>query len=100
MQPRRGVIAISVAVVALVVAGGVAVSASSARPRTDGAAAEMASFEAAIAERINQVRRVRGLRGLRRNRRLAAAADFHSADMGRRGYSHTRARTEPRSGSE
>ena len=86
MQPRRGVIAISAAVLTLVAAGGIAVGASSAGPRAAATAAGMTSFEAAIAERINQVRRARGLRGLGMNRRLAAAADFHSTDMGKRGY--------------
>jgi uncharacterized protein YkwD len=86
MQPRRAVIAVSVAVLVLVVAGGIAVSASSAAPRTDATAVEMVSFEAAIAERINEVRRARGLHSLRMSRRLAAAADFHSRDMGQRGY--------------
>jgi uncharacterized protein YkwD len=86
MQPTRGVVAISVAVLVLVAAGGSAVSASSAASRTDATAGEMASFEAAIAAQINRVRRARGLRALRMNRRLAAAADFHSRDMGQRGY--------------
>jgi uncharacterized protein YkwD len=86
MQPRRGVIGISVAVLVLAAAGGFAVSASSAAPRADAATADMASFEAAIASRINRVRRGRGLGALRVNRRLAAAADFHSKDMGQRGY--------------
>jgi uncharacterized protein YkwD len=86
MQPSRGVIAISVAVLGLVAAGGIEVSASSARPRADAATAGMASFEAAIVARINEVRRGRRLRPLRVNGRLAAAADFHSRDMGRRGY--------------
>jgi uncharacterized protein YkwD len=85
MKPERGVIAISVAVLALVAAGGTAVSAS-ARPRAETAMLAMGSFEAAIAARINRVRQGRGLRPLRVNRRLAAAADFHSRDMGRRGY--------------
>jgi uncharacterized protein YkwD len=86
MQPRLGVIAVSVAVLVLVAAGGTAVAASSAGPRADTTGADMASFEAAIAARINQVRLRRGLRALRVNGRLAAAADFHSRDMGRRGY--------------
>jgi uncharacterized protein YkwD len=86
VQPGRVVIAISVAVLVLVAAGGIAVSASSALPRADAASADMASFEAAIAARINRVRRGKGLRELQVNRRLAAAADFHSKDMGRRGY--------------
>jgi uncharacterized protein YkwD len=86
MKPGRGVIGISVAVLALVVAGGTAVSASPARPRAETDTLGMGSFEAAIAERINRVRQGRGLRPLQGNRRLAAAADFHSRDMGRRGY--------------
>jgi uncharacterized protein YkwD len=46
----------------------------------------MAALEQAVVARINHVRRGRGLRPLRMNQRLAAAADFHSKDMGRRGY--------------
>jgi uncharacterized protein YkwD len=46
----------------------------------------MAVLEDAVVARINLVRRGRGLRPLRLNRRLSAAADFHSRDMGRRGY--------------
>jgi uncharacterized protein YkwD len=46
----------------------------------------MAALEEGVIARINQVRRARGLRPLRMNPRLAAAADFHSRDMGRRGY--------------
>jgi uncharacterized protein YkwD len=46
----------------------------------------MGVLEQAVVTRINQVRRGRGLRPLRLNHRLAAAADFHSRDMGRRGY--------------
>lgn len=46
----------------------------------------MGALEQAVVARINQVRRGRGLRPLRMNLRLAAAADFHSKDMGRRGY--------------
>jgi uncharacterized protein YkwD len=45
-----------------------------------------AALEQAVVARINQVRQGRGLRPLRMNQRLAAAADFHSRDMGRRGY--------------
>lgn len=46
----------------------------------------MAVLEEAVVDRMNQVRRSHGLRPLRLNRRLSAAADFHSRDMGRRGY--------------
>jgi uncharacterized protein YkwD len=45
-----------------------------------------AALEETIIGRINQIRRGRGLRALRGNRRLAAAADFHSRDMARKGY--------------
>jgi uncharacterized protein YkwD len=45
-----------------------------------------AVLESAVVARINAVRRSRGLRPLRHNSRLAAAADYHSRDMGRRGY--------------
>lgn len=45
-----------------------------------------AVLESAVVARINAVRRSHGLRPLRHNSRLAAAADFHSRDMGRRGY--------------
>ncbi len=46
----------------------------------------MAVLEEAVVDRMNQVRRSHGLRPLRLNARLGAAADFHSRDMGRRGY--------------
>jgi len=45
-----------------------------------------ALLEEAVIGRINQIRRGRGLRPLRHNGRLAAAADFHSKDMARKGY--------------
>jgi uncharacterized protein YkwD len=45
-----------------------------------------AALEHAVIGRINQIRRGRGLRALRFNSRLAAAADFHSRDMARKGY--------------
>ena len=45
-----------------------------------------AALEAAVITRFNQIRRARGLRPLRHNSRLAAAADFHSRDMARKGY--------------
>lgn len=45
-----------------------------------------AVLESAVVARINAVRRSHGLRPLRHSSRLAAAADFHSRDMGRRGY--------------
>jgi uncharacterized protein YkwD len=45
-----------------------------------------AALEYAVIGRINALRRRHGLRALRYNPRLAAAADFHSRDMGRKGY--------------
>jgi uncharacterized protein YkwD len=53
------------------------------RTRTKSATALL---EGAVIDRINQIRRGRGLRGLRNNGRLAAAADYHSKDMARKGY--------------
>jgi uncharacterized protein YkwD len=53
------------------------------RKRTKSATA---ALEYAVIGRINAIRRRRGLRGLRHNSRLAAAADFHSRDMARKGY--------------
>jgi uncharacterized protein YkwD len=44
------------------------------------------ALEGAVVDRINRLRRGRGLRSLRWNGRLAAAADYHSRDMARRGY--------------
>jgi uncharacterized protein YkwD len=44
------------------------------------------ALEGAVVGRINLLRRGRGLRPLRWNRRLAAAADYHSHDMARKGY--------------
>jgi uncharacterized protein YkwD len=46
----------------------------------------LAVLEEGVIGRINGIRRSRGLRPLRHSRRLAAAADFHSRDMARRGY--------------
>jgi uncharacterized protein YkwD len=46
----------------------------------------LAVLEEGVIGRINGIRRSRGLRALGHNRRLAAAADFHSRDMARRGY--------------
>jgi uncharacterized protein YkwD len=46
----------------------------------------MAVLEQGVIAGINQIRRGRGLRPLRNNARLAAAADFHSRDMARKGY--------------
>jgi uncharacterized protein YkwD len=82
---RMGV-AIAFSLVALAVSGIAASASSSPQQGRSETASGMAAFEAAVVERINQVRRGRGLPGLRTNRRLAAAADFHSRDMGRRGY--------------
>ena len=57
---------------------------ASRRSRTRSAA--MAALESSVVHRINAVRGAHGLRPLRLNRRLRAAALFHSRDMGRRGY--------------
>ena len=46
----------------------------------------MAALESSVVVRMNAVRRSHGLRPLRLNRRLRAAAVFHSNDMGRHGY--------------
>jgi uncharacterized protein YkwD len=46
----------------------------------------MAALESSVVSRMNVLRRAQGLRPLRLNRRLRAAAVFHSKDMGRRGY--------------
>ena len=46
----------------------------------------MAALESAVVARMNAIRRAHGLRPLRSNRRLRAAALYHSNDMGRRGY--------------
>jgi uncharacterized protein YkwD len=46
----------------------------------------MAVLETSVVARMNAVRRAHGLRPLRLNRRLQAAAAFHSRDMGRRRY--------------
>jgi uncharacterized protein YkwD len=53
------------------------------RNRTKSATAVL---EHAVIARMNVIRRAHGLRPLRHNGRLAAAADFHSKDMARRGY--------------
>src|SRR5262245_10047290 len=45
-----------------------------------------AALESAVVSRINLIRRGRGLRPLRSNRRLSAAAHFHSRDMASKGY--------------
>jgi uncharacterized protein YkwD len=55
-------------------------------PQRSRARSAMAVLEDGVVDRLNQIRRSRGLRPLRLNRRLSAAADFHSRDMGRRGY--------------
>lgn len=62
----------------------VAAPARSTAPQRTGAA--MAALESSVVARMNVVRRSHGLRPLRLNRRLRAAAVFHSKDMGRRGY--------------
>ena len=84
MRRRAG---IATALVALAVSSGAAVGDSPAAPPAGSRVeSRLATLEVAILVRINEVRRARGLSPLRRNRRLAAAADFHSRDMGRRGY--------------
>jgi uncharacterized protein YkwD len=55
------------------------------RARTHAKSAT-AVLEEAVVGRINLIRRGRGLRPLRNNSRLAAAADYHSTDMARKGY--------------
>jgi uncharacterized protein YkwD len=83
----RGGVAVAIALLTLAVSGGAAASVSST-VSTFGRSPKVATaaLEQAVVARINQVRRGRGLRPLRMNQRLAAAADFHSKDMGRRGY--------------
>ena len=84
MRRRAGIVT---ALLALALASAVAAGSSPAAPATRSeATAGMDGLEAAIGRRINQVRQARGLAPLRTQRRLAAAADFHSRDMGRRGY--------------
>jgi uncharacterized protein YkwD len=46
----------------------------------------MSTLEQGVIAGINDIRRARGLRPLRTNARLAAAGDFHSRDMARKGY--------------
>jgi uncharacterized protein YkwD len=58
-------------------------SAPQGRNRTKSA---MGVLEQGVIAGINQIRRARGLRPVRNNARLAAAADFHSKDMARKGY--------------
>jgi uncharacterized protein YkwD len=78
---------IATALVVLALAGAIVASDSSATPPAGGSVtSELVALEAAIVVRINDVREARGLGRLRMNRRLDAAADFHSRDMGRRGY--------------
>jgi uncharacterized protein YkwD len=64
-------------------AGTTAASSSQGQSRVQSATAVL---EAAVVARVNVIRRGRGLRPLRWNRRLAAAADYHSRDMAHRGY--------------
>jgi uncharacterized protein YkwD len=59
---------------------------STSAPQRSRARAAMAALESSVVARMNAVRRSHGLRPLRLNRRLHAAAVFHSKDMGRRGY--------------
>jgi len=67
-------------------AAGHARSRPSALRTGSGTQSETAVLEQGVLARINQIRRGRGLRPLRSNSRLAAAADYHSKDMARRGY--------------
>lgn len=55
-------------------------------PQRTRARSAMAVLENAVVDRMNEIRRSRGLRPLRLNTRLRSAAEFHSGDMGRRGY--------------
>ena len=59
---------------------------SSTQQSTKEVSSAASALETAVLSRINRVRRGRGLRALRWNKRLAAAADFHSRDMGKKGY--------------
>jgi len=58
----------------------------SAPHRVSGTRSATAVLEQGLIARINQIRRGHGLRPLRSNSRLAAAADYHSRDMARKGY--------------
>jgi uncharacterized protein YkwD len=90
----RGGFAVLIAVVAL--ASSFAAASSAATPtgpleaqvelKLRSTKSATALLEGAVIERINQIRRGHGLRGLRNNGRLAAAADYHSKDMARKGY--------------
>jgi uncharacterized protein YkwD len=82
----RGGVAVAIALLTLTISGAAAASASSNPAFARSPKLAMAALEEAVVARINQVRRGRGLRPLQMNQRLAAAADFHSKDMGRRGY--------------
>jgi uncharacterized protein YkwD len=106
----RGGLAVAIAVIALASAAAAAGEAAVSRPlatevelrlksasQTSSPAASRgaqdrrtrsgtAALEHAVILRMNEIRRRHGLRGLRHNARLAAAADFHSRDMARRGY--------------
>jgi uncharacterized protein YkwD len=83
----RGGVAIAVASIALTASAGAAANASPSQSQlTRAPKVAMAALEQGVLVRMNEVRRSRGLRPLRSNPRLAVAADFHSRDMGRRGY--------------
>jgi uncharacterized protein YkwD len=83
----RGGAVLAIALLTLVISGVAAASVSTtAAPAARTPKTAMTVLEEAVVARINQVRRSRGLRALRMNRRLAAAAAFHSRDMGLRGY--------------
>jgi uncharacterized protein YkwD len=64
-------------------AGTTAASSSQGQSHVQSATA---ALETAVVARVNVIRRGRGLRPLRWNRRLAAAADYHSRDMAHKGY--------------
>ncbi|HKF14898.1 MAG TPA: CAP domain-containing protein [Gaiellaceae bacterium] len=62
------------------------IPARSSRRGTRRTKSATAVLEEAVVARINLVRRGHGLRPLRSNRRLAAAAAYHSGDMAHKGY--------------
>jgi uncharacterized protein YkwD len=67
-------------------AGQTSPSAATRSPRSRRARSGVAALEHAVILRMNEVRRRHGLRPLRHSAPLAAAADFHSRDMARKGY--------------
>jgi uncharacterized protein YkwD len=60
--------------------------AEDASARQSNTARTASTFEKEIVQQINRIRAARGLRRIRWSRPLAAAATYHSKDMGRRGY--------------